>query len=71
MAVRPFLFSAVLLVSCLTPFNQLVLIPTLVCVNAVPTTETKKSAIVDKFNELSQRDDVGILLINQNVRFAK
>ena len=30
--------------------------------------ETKKSTVVDKFKELTQRDDVGILLINQNVR---
>jgi len=30
--------------------------------------ETKTSAIVDKFKELTSRDDVGILLINQNVR---
>ena len=31
--------------------------------------EMKKSAIVEKFRELTQRDDVGILLINQNVRY--
>ena len=30
--------------------------------------ETKKAAVVDKFKELTSRDDVGILLINQNVR---
>mmetsp|Transcript_28872 Transcript_28872/g.42786 ORF Transcript_28872/g.42786 Transcript_28872/m.42786 type:complete len:115 (+) Transcript_28872:83-427(+) len=29
--------------------------------------KTKTSAIVDKFKELTSRDDVGILLINQNV----